>query len=353
MPLPRNRRTVSAIPSASPTASHQEAEQVEEDERMKVADHVFLAHPPEEALEQQPRDRGTTCGADARALADAVDRARRKVADARVPDVQVDEQVVREPVAACRCGRGRAARGRERDRRVAGLRVGDVPVARRDLRQQRQHRVAEIAVVRDQLPRATGERGGSPWRSRPRRATTGPRSASSSSGSIWLSPAITAVTSIRPRARVVARDDRRSDATVRSCEITSTRGSPTRARPFGRRVARSVVDHEDPVDELRDPASVETISCSSSSRRHDDRDRLAVDHPETVRDPDAQQHPDGAKAVAPGDLLPLLVAAAVVGDRQLVDPQLALADLAGDLGLDPEVVSRRSSERRTSLRNAL
>ena len=37
----------------------------------------------------------------------------------------------------------------------------------------------------------------------------------------------------------------------------------------------------------------------------------------------AEEHLDGAEPVAPGDLLALVVAAAVVGDRQLVDPQLA------------------------------
>ena len=36
---------------------HQEAEEVEEDERVEVADHVLLAQPPEEALQQQPGDR--------------------------------------------------------------------------------------------------------------------------------------------------------------------------------------------------------------------------------------------------------------------------------------------------------
>jgi hypothetical protein len=42
--------------------------------------------------------------------------------------------------------------------------------------------------------------------------------------------------------------------------------------------------------------------------------------------------------VAPRDLLALAVLAAVVRDRQLVDPQLALADLCGDLRLDREIV---------------
>src|SRR3954452_1457434 len=52
----------------------------------------------------------------------------------------------------------------------------------------------------------------------------------------------------------------------------------------------------------------------------------------------AQQDPDRAEAVAPGDVLALGVGAAVVGDRHLVDAQLPAADPAGDLGLDPEVV---------------
>src|SRR5215217_7992116 len=35
---------------------HQEAERVEEHQRVEVADHVLLAHPPEEALHEQPGD---------------------------------------------------------------------------------------------------------------------------------------------------------------------------------------------------------------------------------------------------------------------------------------------------------
>src|SRR5919201_202243 len=43
-----------------------------------------------------------------------------------------------------------AARGR-----VPGLRVGDVPVAGRNLRQEGQHRVAEVARARNHAPRFT------------------------------------------------------------------------------------------------------------------------------------------------------------------------------------------------------
>ena len=54
---------------------HQRAEHVEEDERVEVADHVLLLHPPPEALEEQPRDpRRDVADADPGALADAVDR---------------------------------------------------------------------------------------------------------------------------------------------------------------------------------------------------------------------------------------------------------------------------------------
>src|SRR5439155_4711561 len=53
---------------------------------------------------------------------------------------------------------------------------------------------------------------------------------------------------------------------------------------------------------------------------------------------DAQEHADRLEAIPPRDLLPLCVGAAVIRDRQLVDAELALADLGGDLRLDAEVV---------------
>ena len=79
---------------------HQHAEDVEEDERVEVADHVLLPHPPPEALEQEPRDpRDDRAQLDPRLLADVVDRPRGNVPHARVLHVQVDEHVVREAVA--------------------------------------------------------------------------------------------------------------------------------------------------------------------------------------------------------------------------------------------------------------
>ena len=90
---------------------HHEPEAVEEDERVEVADHVLLAQPPEEALQEQPRDaRHDLAEPDPRALADAVDRARREVAHARVPRRSGGRAGRSGSRSACRCGRGRAAR---------------------------------------------------------------------------------------------------------------------------------------------------------------------------------------------------------------------------------------------------
>ncbi len=78
--LPRSEHDL-RDPEAEPEQRHQEAEGVEEDQRMKVADDVLLPHPPEEALDQQPRDaRDDPADPDPRLLADAVHRPRRDIA---------------------------------------------------------------------------------------------------------------------------------------------------------------------------------------------------------------------------------------------------------------------------------
>ena len=90
-------------------------------------------------------------------LAHVVDRPRRHVPHARVLHVQVHEDVVRKAVPAVEAREVEAAERVEREGRVARLRVGDVPVARRDLREEREHGVAEVAGARDQLPRLAGD----------------------------------------------------------------------------------------------------------------------------------------------------------------------------------------------------
>src|SRR5919201_442947 len=65
-------------PESEAAHRHHESEEVEEHERVEVADDVLLAHPPEEALDEQPRDRRHDLAQpDTRSFADAVDRPRR------------------------------------------------------------------------------------------------------------------------------------------------------------------------------------------------------------------------------------------------------------------------------------
>src|SRR5687768_18540421 len=58
----------------------------------------------------------------------------------------------------------------------------------------------------------------------------------------------------------------------------------------------------------------------------------------SLAEPIFQQHPERDEAVAPGNLLAFVVAPAVVGDWHLVNPELPLEDLRGELGLDAEAV---------------
>ena len=63
----------------------------------------------------------------------------------------------------------------------------------------------------------------------------------------------------------------------------------------------------------------------------------------SLGEPVLQQHPQRDEAVAPGDLLALFVAAAVVGDRHFVDAVAALEDLRRQLRLDAEAVRTPAS----------
>ena len=160
------------------------------------------------------------------------------------------------------------------DRRVAGLRVGDVPVAGRDLRQQREHGVAEVAGARDQLPRAAREE---PVRLRvvDLAARDGPRDrlevGRDPSGCRRPSRTVTSTPSLE-RA-LVAGDDRGADAAVplvRRSPRRAGRRSP-RALPRSRRARRRRRRSRGRRSSGM-PASVVAISCSSSYAGHDDRD---------------------------------------------------------------------------------
>src|SRR5688500_5279595 len=51
------------------------------------------------------------------------------------------------------------------------------------------------------------------------------------------------------------------------------------------------------------------------------------------------QHPHGFEAVGPADILAALDVTGVVGDGDLDDPDLALAELGGDLGAELETLA--------------
>src|SRR6266540_7334142 len=71
-------------PEPEAEKGHQETEDVEEDERVEIPDHVLLPHAPEEALQEEPRDtRHDLADLDPRSFADAVHGARGDVANAR------------------------------------------------------------------------------------------------------------------------------------------------------------------------------------------------------------------------------------------------------------------------------
>src|SRR6185312_8157475 len=89
---------------------------------------------------------------DAGPLADAVDRPRGDVTHARVPDVQVHEHVVRHAVAGIDAIEIELFEDLAARRGVPRLRVRDVPVAGCDLRQEREHRVTEIARAWNHAP---------------------------------------------------------------------------------------------------------------------------------------------------------------------------------------------------------
>src|SRR5262249_54383216 len=104
---------------------------------------------------------------------------------------------------------------------------------------------------------------------------------------------------------------------------------PKSVRTWSREGLVSTAAPENVTPQAYDPARI--LAAVRVATRSISRDGSA-------READSEQHVDRAEPVAPGDLLALVVAAAVVRDRQLVDPQVALADLARDLGLDAEAV---------------
>ena len=138
-----------------------------------------------------------------------------------------------------------------------------MPVARGDLRQQREHGVAEVAAARDQLPGAAADQ--------PVRLRVVDLAAHDRPEDPLELVGVHLVVARHHRRHVdplgerplVAGDDRRADAAVALVDDHLDRGSATARAPLGGRVARGVVDDDDPVDEVRDPGDVAAISASS------------------------------------------------------------------------------------------
>ena len=128
----------------------EEPEGVEKHQRVEVADDVFFFEAPEEEAHEQRADgEDHLADLDARLLADVVDRLDRHIHHAHAGHVEPHQQVVGLAVALVHeVPVDRVQRGAV-DRRVAGLRIGHMPVARGDLGEQRQDGVAEEADLRD------------------------------------------------------------------------------------------------------------------------------------------------------------------------------------------------------------
>src|SRR5919199_5462944 len=130
--------------------------------------------------------------------------------------------------------------------------------------------------------------------------------------------ATTATTSAAPEGTRYHHAVRRNDAT-KACGSTLRAGSHASTAEAARPAAAKAKRWKGRARPGANPAC-----ASGSATKPDDDERL-----------------DRLQPVLPGDLLALGVGASVVGDRHLVDTELAGADLAGDLRLDREVVLRQ------------
>jgi hypothetical protein len=166
---------------------------------------------------------------------------------------------------------------RQRDRGVPGLRVGHVPVAGGDLGEEREDGVPEVAVPRHQLPGAPAEE---PVRLRV--LDLAPDDRPDDLPELGRVHLVVAghhgghVDPLRDRPAIAA-DDGGPDAAVAVVLDHLDPRVAGRAGARRGRVARSVVDHEDAVDERRDPRQRRPDQLLLVVRGHDDGDCLPVD----------------------------------------------------------------------------
>ena len=166
-----------------------------------------------------------------------------------------------------------------------------MPVAGRDLRQERQRRVAEVPRARDQLPRLAGHQ--------PVRLRVVDLAARDRLHEVLEVVRIHLVVAghhgrdvhlLVDRA-LVARDDRGADALVARVADHLDARVGDRLRPLDRRVAGRVVDDVDPVDKLRDAGDRRADELLLIVRWDYDCDALALEHGRTLRGDAAGGHP--------------------------------------------------------------
>src|SRR5262245_56474000 len=190
----------------------------------------------------------------------------------------MDEHVVREAVPGVKAIEVEPAQRVERQRRVPSLGVGDVPVAGRDLRQQREHRVPEVARPWDHLPRLAGDE---PVRLRVLDLAARDRACEA----FELGPVHLVVGGhdagdvdlLLERAPVAGRD-RGADSAVRLVTEDLDARVASREGPLAGRVTRRVVDDVDPIDEIGNAAERVHDEALLVVGGHDDRDPLALEH---------------------------------------------------------------------------
>jgi hypothetical protein len=153
-----------------------------------------------------------------------------------------------------------------------------VPVARSDLGEHRQRGIAEVARARDQLPRLAGEQ---PVRLRVVDLAAGHRA----NERLEISRIHLVVTrhdaddvELLLERALVPGDDRCADTAVALVNDELDACIAEGADALGCRVDRSVVDHDDPVDEARDAAQRLRDQVLLVVRRYDDRNALALEH---------------------------------------------------------------------------
>src|SRR5712692_8495718 len=136
----------------TPDEEGQPGEQEQRDRR-EVAEHVFRVDAVDRAADQQEREwQKDPPDAEVRAFI-AVACGDRDVPHGDVEDVQTDEHVVLEEVAVADACRIEELPDDAPDREIAVLRIDDVPVARRELGEEREGEVAD-----DTQPRHAGQR---------------------------------------------------------------------------------------------------------------------------------------------------------------------------------------------------